>query len=522
MSRSSVLALRMASQPVPQSPASHRTCAAGALVARLVQNADIPSLGVAVSRVAKLTESATSSLGDLANMILADVHLTQRVLRLANSAAVRRFSPPVTTVSKAIARIGSEQVKLIALSALLLERMADKELVTYLAGELLQALCASSVADHVAPKLAAEPEEAAICALFRSIGRLMVAVYETPCFEEVRHVATTRDLSESEAAKEVTGSDFETIGQRILVHWGIPDAITRTVTSYAPKGPPPETPTERLQCISAFAADVAVAMRKNQAVEREAALERTLADFAPALKLDRKELSSLIEAAGARTRQFTAALGLDQQAAAADDDGGAANEMADIALPSSAQAVAEELTPGGKPARSTMLLLAGIQDMTTGIAEGQAVGSVLNIALETLYRGLGYHRAVLCLRDSRAKVFRARMCFGDLPPERARHFSFPSAPAQDLFWSVMQRNVDVHIRDATEPKIRANLPAWFDAACPDACSFVLLPIVVKQVPLGFYYADRTTTDDEGLSEEELALVRMLKGQTVVALRGSGL
>ena len=47
-----------------------------------------------------------------------------------------------------------------------------------------------------------------------------------------------------------------------------------------------------------------------------------------------------------------------------------------------------------------------------------------------------------------------------------------------------------------------------------------MPLAFKQRPLGFFYADRASVDAVGLTPEELALVRMLKGQTLIALRNA--
>lgn len=492
-----------------------------ALVARLVESPDLPSLGAAVARVAELAEADSSSLSDLANLILSDVQITQKVLRLANSVAFRRAAAPVTTVSKAIARVGSEQIRLIALSALLLERMADREKAQLLAPELHKALDASMLALHLGPRIGADSEESAICAMFRSIGRLMVATVEGACFEEVRRVAAAEGVVEREAARRVTGASFETIGQRILAHWGLPEPLIRTVAPCPPSAQPPAGRVERLQFVSQFAADVAQAMRQPGAGAREHALAAALSGFGAAFRIDAEALRAICATTSEETARVARALDL-QPAAAAVEPPGQDEAEAGIELPAAPAdaAASQPPSPEGKPAASTALLMAGLQDMTAGLAEGQGVADLLNIALETLYRGLGYRRAVLCLRAPDGRAFRARLTFGAMTRAEVQRFAFPGTPAQDLVWSVLQRNVDVHVRDVDAGSIKAKLPAWHREACPGAVSFVLLPIVLRGKPLGFFYADRAVVDRAGLTAEELGLLRMLKGQTLVALRGA--
>lgn len=495
------------------------------LVDRLAHNADFPSLGVAVSRVAALALSDTSTVGELANLILSDVHLTQKVLRLANSVHFRGTAPSITTVSKAIARIGSEQVRLVALSALLLERMPNREKAAALGLELTRALHASMLAHVVGPRVGVDAEEAAVCAMFRSIGRLMLAVYAGDCVDAIAAIERAERVDEAEAARRVTGTTLADIGQRILSAWGLPETIVKTLAACPPCAELPAARIDRLRVVSQFVANVAGAVRRDGPRDRAAALQAALAGHGKALDLDADALHALLRTTAERTRMFAVVLEIeDPEATAGPDEEEEATGMSALGIELPPPAAAAATTPAtrspeGKPSDSHALLLAGIQDMTTGFAEGSDIASVLNIATETLHRSMGYRRTLICLRDLQGG-FRARIPFGDMPRARLQQFAFGGAHGTDLFWSVMLRNVDVHIRDLADPVIQARLPDWYRAACPDARSFVLLPIVFRERPLGFFYGDRAMVDAAGLTAEELALARMLKSQTLIALRSA--
>jgi HD-like signal output (HDOD) protein len=499
-----------------------RTFDSNALLERMAHKADLLSLGSAVSRVAEMADTETSTLSELANLILSDLNLTQKVLRLGNSVTFRSVAGPVTTVSRAIARIGSEQVRILALSSLLLERLTDRQNAAAFSPELMQALYASMLAQSVGPRSGTDGEESAICAMFRSIGRLIIVLYESECFAEIKRVAASDRVSDTEAARRVMGVGFEQIGQRILTRWGIPDLIVKTVAPWPAGADPPRDKVERLQLVSQFSSEVAAAVCASSGNERAKALESALSNYGASLSLEAPELQVLVETTSERTHHFARALDLElaptEVQAVVDDARTLATEIELPAADAVDRAEAASRSGADRPRDSNAILLAGLQDMTTGLAEGHDLSSVINIAVETLYCGLGYQRALLCLRDPHTKAFRARIQFGHMPRERLHHFAFPATPASDLFWSVMQRNVDVHIRDVTAPNIHSALPPWYRSACPDAKSFVLLPLAFKHKPLGFFYADRPTVDEVGLTTEELALVRMLKGQTLIALR----
>jgi GAF domain-containing protein len=148
------------------------------------------------------------------------------------------------------------------------------------------------------------------------------------------------------------------------------------------------------------------------------------------------------------------------------------------------------------------------------------VNDVIQAVLETLYRGMGFRFATVCLKDVRSGQYRARVAFGELHAQRQAGFVFPTASGDDLFHLAMQNNADLMIADASAPKIRALLPEWHRALLPDARSFIVLPLVIGSVQLGLFYADRAQPAPEGVPPDETSLIRALKGQVLVALTPS--
>ena len=81
----------------------------------------------------------------------------------------------------------------------------------------------------------------------------------------------------------------------------------------------------------------------------------------------------------------------------------------------------------------------------------------------------------------------------------------------------MNNNVDLMIEDALNPKIQAILPSWHKRLLPDARSFIILPLVIENKPLGLFYADRCLPANEGVPPDETALIKTLKGQLMSAM-----
>jgi hypothetical protein len=66
-------------------------------------------------------------------------------------------------------------------------------------------------------------------------------------------------------------------------------------------------------------------------------------------------------------------------------------------------------------------------------------------------------------------------------------------------------------------KIASLLPVWHRTMLPEARSFVILPLVIKGAPIGYFYADRTVSAPEGITPEETSLLRMIKSQLIARM-----
>ncbi len=122
------------------------------LLRRMRHKSDFPALGDSVVRIQRAATSETESLASLSAEILQDVALTNKLLRMVNSAHFRHAGGgTISTVSRAVALIGFAGVRNLALSLVLLEHMQNKQHATQLKEEFLRALMAGTLAGELAP-----------------------------------------------------------------------------------------------------------------------------------------------------------------------------------------------------------------------------------------------------------------------------------------------------------------------------------------------------------------------------------
>jgi len=516
------------------------------LLQSIGEGTDLPALGSAISRVVQMASSNDEAVRELAYFVLSDVALTQKILRIANTVVYRSYSgAPVTTISKAIFMLGFDTVKTCALAMLLVDSMSGNRALSVRA-ELSQALSASIFGREMARRSHfKDAEEVAVAALFKNMGRLLVAAHDHVLYSEIAALIESGSHTPTQASMQVLGCSFDLLGESVLQEWQIPDTIVSALAPL-PQGVlrPPKTRGEWMQQVVAFstaAANLIPKMRDNENGQ-EAACKALLARFGTALNLDRDSLTVMFSLVARETRVLTDQACLAEarpadealeQADEADPDGGddggntALAEMAEAGLPSeflmsiiedSNALQADARHPSGKPFNARSQLMTGIQDVSEMMASGRCkVNDLIMLVLETIYRGMGFRFATICIRDVKTGQYRARISLGENNRARQDGFVFAAANARDVFHLAMENDADLMIADAGSAKIRDLIPAWHRRLLPDARSFIVLPLVVQRKPFGFFYADRALPAPEGVPADEAALIKTLKGQVLAAL-----
>jgi len=486
---------------------SGATPALGAIEEALAAQGGLPSLGLALGRLVGLLESDREALHDLADLILSEVSLTERLLRLANTVQFRASSGTVTTITRAIMVLGFDRVRDAALSLILLEGLLGSPEAKRVQSEFERTWLASTLARELqSTQASGEAEEAAIAAMFRRIGRLIVAAYAPETLAEIDRRSGGLEAGERGAARQVLGTSFEALSARVLRKWQLPERVIAAIQPIALSSTPARG-ADRVRLVAQFSAELADALA---GADAQAAVSALIEEHAVALAIAPEALLARLATAQERVRELQIACGMPRQQVERSDILSTVIEEARLEAPAVEPGPA---AAGGRPVNARALLVAGLSDVTEALARGERAEQVGLIVLEAIHRGLGYARTTWVGRDA-SGVFRSRAGFGE---PRMRLEWTPGASG-DLFSAALAQGADLHIRDTAAEKIQARLPEWFGRACPHAASFLLMPLMLQGRALGFFYAERHQADEAGLDAEELALLRALRSQVLFGLR----
>lgn len=514
------------------------------LLRRMRHKSDFPTLSASVTRIQAMSDAENERLSSLSDEILKDVALTQKLLRVVNTAHYRRAgTDSISTVSRAVMLIGVAGIRNLALSLTLVEHMQDKQHATQLKEEFLRSVMAGTLASELSIN-AQQGEQAFIEALFRNLGRLLTEFYLPEDAQEIRQMVKAqglegeRPLSEADASAKVLGLPFQTLGVEVGKTWNLPENLVTSMR--APDGPVPKRSLtarpERQLWLASLANEAADAMMTSEPVELGDRLEHLTQRYATALDLPAHAVQEAAARARKRLTELTRVLQLKLEAdspaerlleAFYVDAPNAGVEGPDaaalgLALP---DADGELGTAAPLPIDSVGILTSGVQDITNTMVESFKLNEILQMILETVYRALDCRRVIFCLRDAKTSRLLGRFGLGEGIDRLVPVFQVPlkvseGAPV-DLFTAVCLKGVDTLIADASTPAIVPRLPIWFRDRV-QAPTFLLLPLSMKHqkqdVVLGLIYADKGKADSMHLTEKELSLLRTLRHQAVMAFK----
>lgn len=516
------------------------------LLRRMRHKSDFPALSESVSAINKMTTSDKESVAQLSMSILKDFSLTNKILRLVNSAYYRQAGGgSISTVSRAVLVLGFDAVRNIAITVLLFEHLQNKGNANQLKDEFLRANLAGILARDIAAKTSArDVEQGFICSMFHNLGRLLSQYYFPEESEEIRKLQLQKPGAEEAVVIQVLGISFEELGIGIARTWGFPNLIVGSMRKL-PAGSvrKPVDAEDRLRVLSGFSNELCRLIAEISPEQRHKELRKLSARFGDSVPLNEQELQKTMEKSFEAVAQFASIIHLNLQHTAfgrqikawgggrvnlsqTEDTLAGGDSLSGTVLSDSVPAGAAgslgragDTAAGDQVGAAEAILTAGIQDISNTLVEDFKLNDVLRIILETMYRAKGFQRVILCIRDAKNNTMSGRFGFGPDAPEVAKRFNFSLSFTPDIFHAALSKGVDILISDTNDPKIVTRIPEWFRKGVA-AETFLLFPLCIKGRPMALIYADRDHAGEIVISEKELSLLRTLRNQAVLAIKQS--
>lgn len=433
---------------------------------RIRRRGDMPGFTRAINAILASMRGEDERDFSMTQTVLSDPVLTQKVLRLANSGMYSAFGQRITTVSKAVLVLGTEAIGHLALGLKLIEELSKSTPDSLQAHiEMEKAVLAGMVAQQVASRAEVrDPEEAVVCSILHSLGRMMVTFYLPERWTVLQQAAA--EGAEDAAALDQLGLTLEQVGRATAEHWGLPRNLIAGMRRIEPgerdAGFAHEDWLAALGTMSSQCAESLWHADENAGEQ----LAQLASSFAPMLGVEPDKLVGAIEMARA--------------------DGAADLSIAPLANPPEKRA---------RAAAATRMRDAGNQVLKNGVAEMRELGAsatpgqMMSMAIESAYHGLSFTRAFGFLRSRRDGKYSARIGLGDGAKALQPKLMFDDTYEPNVFFAALGSDRVIFIENARDPKFASKLPGWWKGTLAAARCFVVIPLCTHGEPVGFIYGD---------------------------------
>ncbi|WP_036301520.1 HDOD domain-containing protein [Methylotenera sp. L2L1] len=502
------------------------------LLRRMRSKSDFPALSHTISEINRLADDDSASNNALAQSILNDFALTNKLLKLVNTVTYGQFGGHINTISKAVVILGFETVRNVAMSLILLDFLQNKAQASQLKDDVLASFFAGILAAQLAPSSHVKnAEEAIICSMFRNLGKLLASFY---FFEESQQVSrlVTQGDSEDKASVKVLGMTYNELGIGVAKSWNFPPRLIAGMRKLTgDRVIKPNGELESLSLTVNLANELCTIASNGNVADKSKALKQLATRYESALSVSEQQLRKSMESAldelaararivGINTSQSMLMTRVNAWIGARTEVPHKSAEETELA----SLGISLE-QPDGKNSETAKLdsesiLTEGIQEVTNTLIEEHQLNDIMQMVLETMHRGMGFNRTLLFIRDVKNNQMAARFGFGYDIDAALKKFKFSLDFAPDVFHLAISKGADLMLEDIAADNVTAKIPQWYRQTASSQ-SFLLLPIMVNNKALGMFYADMEQPNSMQVSARQLSLLRTLRNQSVLAIKQKG-
>lgn len=488
------------------------------LMRRMRRHSDFPAIAAHVTEVRQRTQSESASVEDVSDVILKDMALATKLLRLVNSSLYGQYGGRISTISRAVVILGFEQVRMAALGLMLFDQLGNRPQAAALRDTASRAFISGVIGRRLAAQgRLCDPEEAFVASMLSRFGEHLVAFYLPEELADI-HQLVAAGTDTTAACARVLGVQYHELGVAVAKEWKLPETVVSAMRPLA------DAPVEKasgraelFQQIAALSNALCDTMSTaEEGVDRDEAIAAVTRRFSDALPIAPRQVMDALAQAVESMKEYSAAVGADlsrtpsvrrAQRFLARTDGAPGEQPA----PATAIAAAE---PGeAAVADRREALMNGIQDVTNALLERRKLNEVLVLILENMHRGFAFTRVLLCIRDRGRPTMAARFGLGEGAQGLLKRFAFDLSKRADPFArAVLERN------DLLWPPSEGTPPplaSWYRELV-GARSCLVLPLVVNGVCVGAVYADSVDRANP-VDTDLMQYLHTLRGQAALAI-----
>ncbi len=470
----------------------HQSMSPSKVLEKIKDIGDLPVMTATIRQITNLEKQETSSAADLAQVILKDIALTTKVLKLANSVYYNWSQKEITTVSRAVVVLGFDTVINLSVGVSVLDYFYRNPKSKHLRGHLFVTMFAAIFSKILAEFLDFKNyEEIFILTLLNNVGLLMTAYGLPDEFEAIRHKVIKGEKGKNTAAREILGTTFSELNIALTRFWGFPPTLIHAL-ELVNLGPPAliATKDDMLRSIIACATELFYSLHAREAFWVPRHTRQVMKRYFPPLEIPEEQGEALIRRAIHEGKAFLDVLQMEfspEEFHALTEEFVAefpVSENREKAMSATATWWEMSKSQRARFREDTMA------DIDNSIRENASPNDVVMMAMEGIQKGIGFDRVILFLMDYTQKRLQAKSAIGLNLPEDLSDLSVSmDEERKDHFTLAIREIKPLLVETVKRPPYRENVN-WEIFNRLKGISFCLLPFSFRGKALGLFYVDR--------------------------------
>ncbi|MFK5986181.1 MAG: HDOD domain-containing protein, partial [Pseudomonadota bacterium] len=234
------------------------------LIRKIKRHQDFPALSETLVKINTLVDNEDTNSIELAKVIIEDFALTNKILKLVNSAYYRNTKMEVKTISQAVLILGFDEIRSVAISLILIDHLHNKTKAIKLRSHIVSSIYSGILAKDLSIEVDFEQhEEAFLSGTFHQLGELLSLYYFHEEADEIAKLIDDTELTKEQASYKILGVSYQTLGIAIAKEWKLPQYIISTIDAYKPGNKKLDfdlNPHDKLKAISSLSNQLADAL----------------------------------------------------------------------------------------------------------------------------------------------------------------------------------------------------------------------------------------------------------------------
>ncbi|WP_022668095.1 HDOD domain-containing protein [Desulfospira joergensenii] len=411
-----------------------------------------------------------SSAQDIADVILKDMALTSKVLKLVNSSFYRHFSSKgISTISEAMIILGTDEIRSLAASIKIYEMMQEMANSRILKEMTLKGLQRSIMARQMADEGGfRDPDVIQISAMIHDFGEYLVVLLAPEKYIQVELVMEAKGMDQQEAAKSVLGLTYTDLGRIVASKLNMPENIVQTMLPFTRKNMQNESMTreEEQRCICSFTRELCDIPMNGQGNETDQETGYVAARYNRLLGVDLPKALELIRTSREKLAKNASLWQIEIQ-----EEEGAGT--------SSSSGVKEKAA-----------LKDGLKSLKHSLDTKRDIHETLTQILDLLFTNFYFTQVAICIRQKETPSMQARYAKGGRFERLLDNLSFEFARSEDVFSDAVLKKKDIVVRDIQGKKYKSRIPEWYTQkimADNNISGFAVFPVQVNNRDIALIY-----------------------------------